>query len=146
MTSKELIKLERLLIELREIIHEGQQECINSLYDNCNPSYEQYNKEIRDFHNKPDIRRLWEEIHSIEIEIINKIPEDLFVYSKKIDGDVMSVEDFIDNVDCGGLIDYDGWGYLMFNDKETQLQIIPSQIRRGGLDLRRYSGVSWYNR
>ena len=60
-------------------------------------------------------------------------------------GDVMSLEDFIDNVNCGGFIDYDGSGNYVKDGKESDITIKPSDVKRGTIRTD-FDTIVWYNR
>jgi len=60
-------------------------------------------------------------------------------------GDVMSIEDFIDTVKSGGFIDYDGFGYYVKDDKETNIVIIPSDVKHNSI-RKEFNEVIWFNR
>ena len=60
-------------------------------------------------------------------------------------GELMAMEDFIDAVKCGALIDYDGFGYYALENKQSNKIIRPSDIRKGRI-LHGFTHVKWYNR
>lgn len=60
-------------------------------------------------------------------------------------GHVMSLEDFIDNVDCGGFIDYDGYGNYVKDGKTTDIDIHPSDVKHGAI-RKDFDTIVWYNR
>lgn len=59
--------------------------------------------------------------------------------------DVMSLKDFIENVECGGFIDYDGSGNYVRDGKESNITINPSDIRYGAI-RDDFDSVAWYNK
>lgn len=60
-------------------------------------------------------------------------------------GDVMSMEDFIKNCECGGFIDYDGFAHPILNDKMIGGIIIrPSRIKEW--PCLKFKKVIWFNR
>lgn len=59
--------------------------------------------------------------------------------------DVMTLQEFIENVNDGGFIDYDGFGHYVLNGKETDITIYPSDIEHGAI-RREFDSVAWYNR
>jgi hypothetical protein len=68
------------------------------------------------------------------------------VYSDLPDyGDVMPLTDFINNVMCGGFIDYDGSGNYVKDGKESDITIIPSDVKRGTIRTE-FDTIIWYNR
>ncbi len=48
-------------------------------------------------------------------------------------GDVMPLKDFIRNVESGGFIDYDGYGYYVKDNKETNIMIRPSDVKHNSI-------------
>lgn len=60
-------------------------------------------------------------------------------------GNLMTLEDFVEACDCGGFIDYDGYGYYATADKQSDVVISPSDV---SLELVRedFTHVKWYNR
>ena len=60
-------------------------------------------------------------------------------------GDVMSLKDFIENVKCGGFIDYDGYGNYVKDGKETDIEIYPSDVKKGNI-RKDFDTIIWFNR
>jgi len=60
-------------------------------------------------------------------------------------GHIMSLEDFIDNVKCGGFIDYDGYGNYVKDGKTTDINIHPSDVKHGAI-RKDFDTIVWYNR
>lgn len=55
------------------------------------------------------------------------------------------MEDFISHCECGGFIDYDGFGRYSTEDKESNIEITPSDIKVN--EYRKdFTHVMWYNR
>lgn len=62
-------------------------------------------------------------------------------------GDLMTLEEFIDNVECGGFIDYDGWGKYATSDKMSNKTIRPSNVKSNRLLTNdEFTHVVWFNR
>lgn len=61
------------------------------------------------------------------------------------DSDFMTMADFVDGCECGGLIDYDGFGYYATETEMTDLTVRPSDWSKGKLDPR-WTHVVWFNR
>jgi len=61
-------------------------------------------------------------------------------------GDYMTLEQFKGNCECGGFIDYDGFGYLCIGEQQTNIEIYPSDIMKANADVSKFNGVMWYNR
>lgn len=60
-------------------------------------------------------------------------------------GDIFSLERFVACCEAGGFIDYDGFGNYIYGDLETDIEVYPSDIKKGLLRLE-FDGVNWYNR
>lgn len=60
-------------------------------------------------------------------------------------GDHMTMKEFVECCECGGFIDYDGYGYYATEKEMTDKVIIPSEVMKGEHD-NSYSHVVWYNR
>lgn len=80
--------------------------------------------------------RLGRELRMLKIPEFEEIPE----Y-----GDVMSLEDFIDNVKAGGFIDYDGNGNYARDGKMSDIVIHPSDVRHGSI-RDDFDTIVWFNR
>ncbi len=60
-------------------------------------------------------------------------------------GDVMSLDDFVENCECGGFINYDGYGRYVKNGKETNIEIYPSDVENK-LIRTEFDTIIWFNR
>jgi hypothetical protein len=60
-------------------------------------------------------------------------------------GDLMTWEDFVDNVECGGFIDYDGYGELAMATQVSNVTICPSDVE-GFVRPDWATHVLWYNK
>ena len=60
-------------------------------------------------------------------------------------GDFMPVEEFAECVECGGFMDYDGYGCYATSTQMTNITTHPSKIKKFGLD-KRFAHVVWFNR
>ncbi len=70
----------------------------------------------------------------------------IFTPIKETYGNLITIEQFLDNVDCGGFIDYDGFGYLSYENKESDIKICPSNCYLV-LDLyANFTHINWYNK
>jgi len=73
---------------------------------------------------------------------MEKTPE----FSKLSDfGSVMTLADFIENVKCGGFIDYDGYGHYVKDGKESDIEIYPSDVKKGNI-RKDFDTIIWFNR
>lgn len=57
----------------------------------------------------------------------------------------ITMKEFIECVEDGTFMDYDGWGYYATEDKVSKIAILPSDI---GTDAHRkdFTHVVWFNR
>jgi len=60
-------------------------------------------------------------------------------------GDLMTLNQFIVNYECGGFIDYDGFGNYATAAECTFLEVHPSDVRKNKID-KRFTHVVWYNK
>lgn len=60
-------------------------------------------------------------------------------------GDLMVIESFISNCECGGFIDYDGHGYYATETKMSDMMVLPSDIKHGNIN-KDFTHVVWFNR
>jgi hypothetical protein len=59
-------------------------------------------------------------------------------------GDLMSVDEFSASCDCGGFIDYDGYGYAVRDQKmDNRHQIYPSMVKMIPSDA---THILWFNK
>jgi len=61
---------------------------------------------------------------------------------------VYTIKDWLECVDCGGFIDYDGFGNLAYEDKMSNIEVKPSHVKKGRFERVRkdFTHVVWYNR
>jgi hypothetical protein len=60
-------------------------------------------------------------------------------------GDVMPLKEFIECVNDGGFIDYDGFGCYVKDGKETNIWIYPSDVKYNSIRPD-FDTIIWYNR
>jgi hypothetical protein len=60
-------------------------------------------------------------------------------------GDLLTWESFVDCVDTGLFIDYDGYGHYSTEDKMSNKRIYPSDLKTGHI-LHGFTHVVWFNR
>jgi hypothetical protein len=99
--------------------------------------------------NKP-FNEYWEYMRPEKEKLSNLCGESRMISPIEVDdisthGDVMSLKDFEDNVACGGFIDYDGFGRYIVDGKETNIEIYPSDFKRG-LIREEFDTIIWFNR
>jgi hypothetical protein len=60
-------------------------------------------------------------------------------------GHVMSLKNFISNVKSGGFIDYDGFGRYVRNNEESDITILPSDIKHKSI-RKDFDTIIWFNK
>jgi DNA-directed RNA polymerase subunit RPC12/RpoP len=60
-------------------------------------------------------------------------------------GDLFTIEEFIENVECGGFTNDDGKGNYAMKDKMSNICVTPSEIIDGEID-KRFTHVVWFNK
>lgn len=81
----------------------------------------------------PKVRKAWERVKGLRWGA-QPIPD----Y-----GDLMTLKDFVECVESGGFINYDGHGY--YSDGQWMFEkVIPSDIK--GKKPKNYSHVVWFNK
>ena len=60
-------------------------------------------------------------------------------------GDLMPLKQFLECVEFGGFIDYDGFGHLATIDKESDITISPSKVNSYKFP-KWCTHIVWYNR
>lgn len=60
-------------------------------------------------------------------------------------GDVMTLKHWLDCVECGGFIDYDGWGKYVKDGKESNIMIKPSDVKHNSV-RKDFDTIIWFNR
>ena len=75
---------------------------------------------------------------------VNKIP--CIVMRKIADyGDLIPLKEFINSVENGGFVDYDGHGYFSTASQQSNIYVSPSDIRKTEIPVWA-THVSWFNR
>lgn len=101
-------------------------------------------------YNRP-IEEYWEHVKS-ERDELKKLSRELrkiqpYTLQKLSDfGNVMSLKHFVECVKESGFIDYDGWGYYVKDGKETNIQVIPSDVDHNILRDEEFDTIIWFNR
>lgn len=116
-----------------DIAHDESQEA----FDNAPPNmdFEQFQSYMRPFNRK--VSEISRQLRMIMTPVFeDDVPE----Y-----GDVMSLEHFIDNVESGGFIDYDGLGRYVKDGKESNIDIYPSDVKNKTI-RKDFDTIVWYNR
>jgi hypothetical protein len=57
----------------------------------------------------------------------------------------MTVEQFIEDVKSGCLIDYDGWGYYVKDNKRTNIMVFPSDVKYNAI-RKEFDTIVWFNK
>ncbi|MFA5366331.1 MAG: hypothetical protein WC333_00210 [Dehalococcoidia bacterium] len=138
-------KSKRIFIEQRlkeiEVEIEEQEKLLKNKEDNWDYSSdfstENYQKFLK--HTEPERRKLGKlnrEMRMIMPYELSELPDF---------GDVMSLDHFIECVNDGGFIDYDGYGHYVKDGKETNIEIYPSDVKYASIRLE-FDTIIWYNR
>lgn len=61
------------------------------------------------------------------------------------DDHVMTVAQFIEDVKSGCLIDYDGWGYYIKNNKRTNILVFLSDVKYNAI-RKEFDTIIWLNK
>ena len=61
-------------------------------------------------------------------------------------GDLMTIEDFVSDVNSKCLIDYDGFGYYSDGKEVSNIIVYPSEVEKKGVVSNSWSHVMWFNR
>lgn len=83
--------------------------------------------------------------NSSEAKSLNNAQNASLVKFVAKNGDVMRMGDWINNVNAGNFIDYDGFGAYATEDEETNIFVKPSDVKRNKI-LTQYEFIVWYNR
>ena len=103
---------------------------------------------------EPNDGRSWDEFLRYtkkEIDDLDRLSrEKRMMMSYELDdipdfADVMPIKQFIECVDNGLFIDYDGSGNYVLNGKETNVPIYPSDVEHGAIRWE-FDSVAWYNK
>ena len=125
------------------------------LYEEADDKYDEAEKEFDRIHKDDKEFPLWpvfkEYMKPYAAEVkkyrVMMIPVQPHTLSPLDDiGDYMTLEQFKANCECGGFIDYDGFGYLCIGEQQTNIEIYPSDIMKANADLSKFDGVMWYNK
>jgi hypothetical protein len=63
-------------------------------------------------------------------------------------GDLMTIQEWIDSVDCGCFIDDDGTGNLAYKDKMSNIEVYPSMVKDGEFNKIKndFTHIVWFNK
>jgi len=101
-----------------------------------------YNKNFQEYENALD--PYWYALLKLEQQE-KLLIEDYTLEDIPFYGDVMSLEDFVQNVKSGGFIDYDGIGKYISGDKMTSIQINPSDVK-ANMYRKDFDKIVWFNK
>jgi len=143
--TKKVNALEKIYSDLEDIVDERFEAFDetwftkeNSAFATSQEGWETYQKKRLELGGKE-----WEIMKKTELDIrMNKKP--VLRESSNI-GDIMTLKEFIVNVECGGFINYDGFGTYMKDGKESDIHINPSDVKTGNL-RKDFDTIMWYNR
>lgn len=132
--------------ELEEIIDKKDKEWFEKLYAKAETlSKLDYIKEVQDTHKdyieflnpeNDEIGKLNRERRKIQPYKFSEFP---------MIGNVYSLKEFVSLCECGGFINYDGFGYYMKDGKETDIMIYPSDVKNGIIRDDEFDTMVWLN-
>ena len=73
-----------------------------------------------------------------------RVFEEGFIHDISEFGDLMTLEEFIESVDNGSLIDYDGFGQPVYNGKMSHISVYPSDYEL--LLPKETTHIIWFNK
>lgn len=124
-------KIEELQAEL-EIASKAHHEKLMNLPNNL--SFNQFQDALEKSSNKvSDLERQIRFLKEPEFTELSK------------DDHIMSLTDFIESVNDGSFIDYDGFGHYIKDNKDTGIVILPSDIEKNSIRTE-FREIVWYNR
>lgn len=132
--TKKLREIEKELELARDAISEKEKS--DPPYDTENPA-ESWNNHCK--HLQPE----WDALNKLNREkrmLMTPEFQDLPHH-----GDVMSLKDFIENVNAGGFIDYDGSGNYVSDNMMSNITIYPSDVRYDSI-RDDFDKIIWFNR
>lgn len=121
----------KLLIEL-DIAREESQEAFRSVPDNL--SYQGFMDYMEKSNKK--VMEASRKYRMIKTPKFSELPKF---------GDVMPLSEFIECVNSGGFIDYDGSGNYVKDGMESDIDIYPSDVAHGCV-RKDFDTIIWYNR
>ena len=110
--------------------------------------------------NKKNKQKIWDyscpwdeyiKLTKIEDDEISKLDRELrLIRPYKLEdipdyGDVMTLNQFKNNVKNGGFVDYDGYGHYIDGDKMTDIIIYPSDVKHHSL-RHKLNKIIWFNK
>jgi hypothetical protein len=131
-----LEQINKEIEELEEFL-ESKDEEFRGEFNHSNPqkSYDVYSRLREPYTSRLDI--LYREQRLIMPAVAQEDVEE--------DDDVMSLEEFIRCCECGGFIDYDGFGRYVKDGKTYNVEIYPSDVFHKSLRTD-FDTIVWYNR
>ena len=126
--SDRIKEIEKEMEEVDNLIEEKDKK-----WDYSRP-YDEYSEYLR-----PERKRysqLFRELRQIQPYTLSELSD----Y-----GDIMSLDSFIENVNYGGFIDYDGFGIYVKDNMETGIEIYPSDVKFNAI-RREFDTIIWFNR
>jgi len=103
---------------------------------------------VEDYNKYTELRRIACEPHISRLVEITRTKRFIMPYELSDIpeyGHVMSMDEFLDDVKCGGFIDYDGFGKYVKDNKSTNVTIYPSDVKNG-LIRTEFTEMVWFNR
>jgi len=60
-------------------------------------------------------------------------------------GDLFTMKHWLECVEVGGFIDYDGYGHYATETQTSNIEVKPSDVKKGKID-KTWTHIMWYNR
>jgi hypothetical protein len=121
---EEIIKTEKIISKMIETSTDKYKD-----YEEFEKALAPYQRDVRNFER--------------ELRMIMPCKSDGAPITK--DDCIMTVAEFIEDVKSGCLIDYDGWGYYVKDDKKTNIMIFPSDVKYNAI-RKEFDTIVWYNK
>jgi len=132
------------MMDSKEKLVENLEKQLETAQDESQEAFEKapHNMDYKEFHEymKPFNQKVSTISRLLRVTKTPTFENDIPAY-----GDIMSLKDFIENVKCGGFIDYDGSGNYVKDGKESDISIYPSDVKYGAIRTD-FDTIVWYNR
>jgi hypothetical protein len=138
--KEELVNIEKEIDRLEDIVEKKDEEHYKK-YENPQRDFSKLHEQYQEFldNKEPEqsqLRTLYRRQRYIKPYKLSEIPNF---------GTVMTLDEFIGNVKCGGFINYDGFGRYIKDDMETNIEIYPSDVKNKSI-RKEFDRIIWFNR
>jgi uncharacterized membrane protein YvbJ len=129
MKDDRITQIKAEIVEQERLLHIA----INS--GNKYDTYDEYEIAIAPFQAK---------LRALDRELRMKMPYE-FIDGIDKEDDVMTIKEFINAVKSGLFTDYDGYGRYIKDDKKTNIEILPSDVKYQKI-RKDFNTMVWFNR